>query len=160
MDETIIAPFIKTTHHLFATMLQLEVRVGQPAQKEADAPSYDVSGIISIAGDVVGSIVLSFREETATRVVSLFTGSEVNELNDDLCDAIGELVNMVAGGAKAQLQGKNCSISTPSVIIGSNHVVHTGGDVVCVSIPCDCDCGEFAIELAVKTADAPAASAA
>ncbi|MBL0926727.1 MAG: chemotaxis protein CheX [Phycisphaerales bacterium] len=160
MDPSTIVPFIKSTKNLFETMLQMPVEMGEPSIKPASAPSFDVSGIIGFAGDYEGSVVLSFPAATAVRVASVFTGADVATGSDDLTDAVGELVNMIAGGAKAQFSGRKISISCPSVVVGENHVVHGRKDFACVQIPCVCDCGEFAIELAIRPARAPAPAAA
>jgi len=126
---------------------------------KTDGPAFDVSGIIGLSGDAEGSVVLSFPMTTAQRVVSLMTGVEVTEANEDLCDAVGELVNMIAGGTKAQLQGRNISISCPSVVVGANHAVYGRKDVACVCIPCGCDCGDFTVEIAMKKASSGAQTA-
>lgn len=150
MDPNAIAPFIKATQNIFEMMLQLHVDVGEPTVKQPGASSNDVSAIISFTGDFDGSVVLSFPEATACRAVSLFTGTEISEPNDDLTDAVGELVNMIAGGAKAQFTGKKIQISCPNVVVGKSHVVQGGKDAVCVIIPCECECGDFTLELSIK----------
>ena len=158
MDSTYIMPFVTSIQNVFETMLQLPVQVGDPQLKRTSEPSYDVSGIIGMSGDVVGNVVLSFPTSTAERVVSLFTGEEMAATHADFPDAVGELVNMVSGGAKAQFTGKEVSISCPSVVIGTDHVVFSRKDVVCIQILCNSDCGEFALEVSFR--NTPEASTA
>ncbi len=131
-------------------MLQLPVDVKAPKLKEAGAPCHDVSGIIGMSGDVEGTVVLSFPTSVAERAVGVFTGMDVSCGDEDFADAIGELVNMVSGGAKAQFQGKRVSITTPSVVIGQEHIVFGRKDQVCVIIPCECDLGCFDVEVSMK----------
>ena len=150
MDSNDILPFIKSTKNTFETMLQMPVECGAPELKKGDAPTFDVSAIIGMSGDVEGSVILSFPQETARRVVAVFTGADAPNNPEELADAVGELVNIVAGGAKAQFKGKNVSISCPSVVIGPSHSVFGAKDVVCVVIPCNCDCGNFCVEVATK----------
>lgn len=150
MDQSYVIPFIKSVQNVFETMLQLPVQIGAPTLKQQNEPSYDVSGIIGMSGDVEGSVVLSFPTATAERVVSLFTGTELSHTHEDFADAIGELVNMVSGGAKAQFQGKHVSISCPSVVIGTAHQVYGRKDVIAICIPCSSDCGEFNVEVSIK----------
>ena len=150
MDSSYIMPFVTSIQNVFEMMIQLPVQVGKPALKEAGAPSNDISGIIGMSGDVEGSVVLSFPKATAERVVSLFTGTEMTYTHEDFADAIGELVNMISGGAKAKFTGKQVSISCPSVVIGSEHIVVGRKDVVCVILPCQCDCGDFAVEVFIR----------
>lgn len=150
MDQSYIIPFIKSVQNVFETMLQLPVQIGKPTLRKENEPSFDISGIIGMSGDVEGTVVLSFPTATGERVVSLFTGSEMNHTHEDFPDAIGELVNMVSGGAKAQFQGKKVSISCPSVVIGSSHQVYGRKDVVAICIPCSSDCGDFNVEVSIK----------
>lgn len=161
MDSSYVTPFVKSVQNVFETMLQLPVQIGQPSLKKAGEASFDVSGIISMTGDVDGSVVLSFPTAVAERVVSLFTGSDMAHTHEDFADAVGELVNMVSGGAKAQFVGKRVTIGCPSVVIGPDHTVYGRKDVVCILLPCITDVGDFSVEVAFKTVAAaqPAAAA-
>ncbi|MGB0766406.1 MAG: chemotaxis protein CheX [Phycisphaeraceae bacterium] len=149
MDPAYITPFIGSISNVFETMLQLPVDVGTPTIKQNGAPSYNVSGIIGMTGDVEGTVVLSFPTATAERAVTLFTGMELAADHEDFADAIGELVNMVSGGAKAQFTGKNVGISTPTVVVGTGHNVYGRKDLTTIAIPCTCDIGDFNVEVAL-----------
>lgn len=150
MDSAYIMPFVNSIQNVFETMLQLPVTVGDPQLKRTADPHFDVSGIIGMSGDVEGSVVLSFPTATAERIVSIFTGEELAATHEDFPDAVGELVNMVSGGAKAQFTGKNVSISCPSVVIGKDHLVFARKDVVCIQMLCNSDCGDFAVEVTFR----------
>ena len=149
MDPAYITPFVGSISNVFETMLQLPVNVGTPGIKSNSTPSYDVSGIIGMTGDVEGTVVLSFPTSTAERAVTLFTGMELAADHEDFADAIGELVNMVSGGAKAQFTGKDVGISTPTVIVGSDHNVYGRKTMTTIEIPCTCDIGEFNVEVSL-----------
>ncbi|RMH30124.1 MAG: chemotaxis protein CheX [Planctomycetota bacterium] len=154
MDPNLITPFMQSVQNVFSTMLQLPVEIGEPAVKADAATTYDVSGIIGMSGDVVGAVVLSFPKETAERIVALFTGQDTSPEDEDFADAIGELVNMVAGGAKGMFQKRQASISCPSVVIGKSHIVSRPKGVPCISIPCETDCGSLCIEVGIRDAAA------
>lgn len=149
MDPAYITPFVGSISNVFETMLQLPVNVGSPTLKSSPTPGYDVSGIIGMTGDVEGTVVLSFPTSTAERAVTLFTGMELAADHEDFADAIGELVNMVSGGAKAQFTGKDVGISTPTVIVGSEHNVYGRKAMTTIEIPCTCDIGEFNVEVSL-----------
>jgi len=158
VDQSYIIPFVKSVQNVFETMLQLPVQIGQPELKSPGESGHDVSAIIGMSGDVDGSVVLSFPTATAERVVAIFTGTEIQAGHEDFADAVGELVNMVSGGAKAQFAGKEVSISCPSVVIGESHQVYGRKDVVAISIPCESDCGQFNVEVSIRQgAEAPVA---
>ncbi|MBY0313449.1 MAG: chemotaxis protein CheX [Phycisphaerales bacterium] len=151
MDPAFITPFITSIQNVFSTMMQLRVDIGTPAIKKDPAPTYDVSGIIGMSGDVTGSVTLSFPLATAKNVVALFAGAPLEPGTADFADAIGELVNMVSGNAKGQFTGgKKVAISCPSVVVGSNHLVARQKDVPCIAIPCKTDCGDLVIEIVIR----------
>lgn len=156
MDPSFIKPFVTSIQNVFSTMLQLDVTVAEPAIKAEDTPSHDVSGIIAMSGDAIGSVVLSFPYDTAEDVVGLFCGERLEPTSADFADAIGELVNMVTGNAKAQFpDNRRVSISTPNVVVGTGHTVARRSDIPCIAIPCTTDCGEFVIEIGVQVQSAP-----
>lgn len=150
MDPAFITPFIASIQNVFSTMMQLRVDIGTPAIKKDPAPTYDVSGIIGMSGDVTGSVTLSFPMATAKNVVALFAGAAVEPGTPDFADAIGELVNMVSGNAKGQFNGKKVAISCPSVVVGTNHLVARQKDIPCIAIPCKTDCGDLVIEIVIR----------
>lgn len=160
MDAGLITPFVSSIQHVFSTMFQLPVEVGTPAIKEGTKCSHDVSGIISMSGEFTGTVVLSMPGQTAVSVVSLFTGETFDTDSADFADAVGEIINMVCGNAKASFQRKNVSISCPSVVVGANHRVASQSDIPCVMIPCSTDCGELVLEIAIRPVGAETANAA
>ena len=122
-----------------------------PQLESQPEPAYDVSGIIGFSGAVVGSVVVSFQQACALKLVQSFAGAEMPINSPDFCDAIGELANMIAGAAKKDL-GLEASITCPSVIIGAGHVVKRLSDVPCVVIPVKTPVGDFAVEVNIKVA--------
>ncbi len=152
MDPVYISAFVTSIQNVFSTMFQLPVEVGEPRIKSDRTATHDVSGIIGVSGSMVGTIVLSMPEETASAVISLFTGMEIETDSPDFADAVGEIVNMISGGAKASFQRKDIAITCPSVIIGSGHIVSHQTGTPCVLIPCTTDCGEVVIEVSLREA--------
>lgn len=162
MDASYITPFINATTNVFETMLALPVTVGKPHIRETiPNEAYDVSGIIGMSGDVIGTVMLSFPLDSALKIVEKFTGMKIDVNSEDFGDAIGELVNMISGAAKAKFEGKNVSISCPSVVIGEGHKIQQPSDSICISIPCESECGHFAVEVSFKksSVEAPHAGA-
>ncbi|MEL6312369.1 MAG: chemotaxis protein CheX, partial [Pseudomonadota bacterium] len=88
-------------------------------------------------------------------------GESLDPSTSDFADAVGELVNMISGGAKAQFPANGTvSISVPSVIVGKNHSVARQTGVPTVLIPCNTDCGEFVIEVSIREESTAASNAA
>ena len=160
MDIRYINPFIKSIQNVFKTMLSAEVEFGKPHVMADDEPRPDVSGIIGFSGDATGSVVLSFTQDVAVKVASTFAGAVVEMHSEDFADAIGELANMVAGGAKSEFQGLNINISLPSVIIGEGHEVSRSGVYPRLVIPCTSTLGTCVVGVSMKVQKPALAGAA
>ncbi len=154
MDARSITHFIASTHQVFETMLSMPVTPGKPSAC-CTVPSFqsDVSGVIGMTGDVVGMVVLSFPLSTARGVLKAFTGTDIDPSSPDFSDAVGELVNMISGAAKARFEGLSVSISCPSVILGPGHRVQQVSDATCIVIPFECPAGKFVVEVAMRKAE-------
>lgn len=158
MDASYVKPFIESTKAVFLTMLAADVSFGRP-YTVASPPRFDVSGIIGMSGDVVGAVVLSLPTGVARKMVARFTNSAVDDSSEDFADAIGEIVNMISGGAKAHFKGRSVSISCPSVVVGPGHTVKRPSNTPCISIPCMTAFGDFSIEVSIRPEAAARAAA-
>ncbi len=153
MDASYITPFMTSIQNVFSTMFQLPVEIGEPRIKTESKTTHDVSGIIGVSGEMIGTIVLSMPSDAAESIVALFTGMEIKADTEDFADAVGELINMISGNAKAEFQRKSVSISVPSVVIGAGHRVASSSGTPCVVIPCNTDCGEVVLEVSLREAE-------
>ncbi|MFK7961400.1 MAG: chemotaxis protein CheX [Phycisphaerales bacterium] len=156
-----ITPFIESVRSVFSMMLQSSVTCTGPFEgslTQDDPP--DVSGVVGMFGDLEGSVVVKFSFETARQVVARFVGSEVSVKSEDFADAIGELVNMITGGAKAKFGEGDVSITVPSVVVGGSHRIHPMPGAEIQSFRCDGELGVFVVEVAVcgPTSSKPSAA--
>jgi chemotaxis protein CheX len=149
-----VAHFVRSIREVLLTMAHVAVAVGSPALKTTPATTYDVSGIIGFSGGFKGSMVLSFQKCTAAAIVCAFAGVPIEPDSPDFADAVGELANMIAGSAKTGF-GHDTSISVPSIIMGTGHVIARLQDVPCIIIPCKTAHGDFAVEVSLKSPDSP-----
>ncbi|MBK7405979.1 MAG: chemotaxis protein CheX [Phycisphaerales bacterium] len=154
MDATVIRRFIESTQNVFGTMLRSTVTFGAPVPTSQATSCGDVSGIIGFSGDVAGAAVIRMPMATAAGVVKAFTGEDVSSESDDFADAIGELANMICGGAKSNMESGSVSISCPQVVLGKDHKVQKPSDAVSITIPCNSPQGTFAIEISIRAVGA------
>lgn len=155
MEAKDIYPFVESVKKVFDTMLTMKVEALNARLKPATETSYDVSGIIGMSGEVTGAVVLSLPQQTASRIVTIFTGMQVEPGDVDFADAIGELVNMITGSAKAQFEGRHIDISCPSVVVGAQHRVLQHSRRPIIEIPCECECGPFSVLVTMRDATEP-----
>ncbi len=152
MKAEILNPFIQATGEALRTMAGIDPVRGAPRLKGREDTSYDVSGIVGLTGQVQGFVVLSFGEAAALDVVRHFCGERVTSIDERVKDAVAELANIVAGGAKRVLSdaGYSLRISIPSVVVGKSHVISRPRGVPCFEIPFSIQAGAFGVELCLK----------
>lgn len=149
MDVRYVNPFLTAVQNFFETMVDIPFSLGKPGIKKEATASHEISGIIGITGEVIGSVVVSFPEKIALELAGSLLGEELTEVNADCTDAIGEIANMVAGDAKNGFPEGNTSVSVPTVIIGKHKVAYPSG-VPIITIPCKTNSGWFALDVALK----------
>jgi chemotaxis protein CheX len=103
---------------------------------------------------VCGSVVFSLSREVAYKAVEILIGHKVTEINADVVDAVGELTNMIAGGAKAGLAQYRLSLGLPNVIVGKNHTICFPGNIQPICIAFDTQWGPISIEVGLDTRSA------
>lgn len=153
MEAKYINPFISAAVNALRTMASLTAERGTPFIKDKFESLSDMSGIIGFAGDVKGSVILCFSQSLATKIYEALTGDPPPA--DDIhpvADAVGELANMVAGGAKGPLSemGLSIQISIPSVVCGKNHTVLNTASGPCLVVPFTIEGETFWVQIMMK----------
>ncbi|PLX69146.1 MAG: chemotaxis protein CheX [Denitrovibrio sp.] len=152
MKAEFVNPFIASTINVFETMTGLNPVKGDLYIKSDQNLHYDVSAVIGIVGDVVGYVSVSLPEDLAMKIASIFLMEEKEEVDTDVGDAIGELINMIAGSTKKLFtdKGKKLSISVPNVITGRGHTIQRPTHIICVGVKFTLEDQSFVVEIALK----------
>ena len=97
-------------------------------------------------------LAIHLPDKVAMSITGSFLGMDVEEVDDDVTDAIGELANMVAGNIKMILdeEGNNVTVSIPSCVHGDEYTMDTVSDSERVVIPFNIESGQFLVELQIK----------
>ncbi len=142
-----INPVIGALEEAFETMLGHKIQRTGLGLMENNCALHPVSGIIGVSGKAVGTIVLSMSHVVAQKAAGTMLMTDVNDTDDDVLDAVGELTNMVAGGAKAKLEAFSLQMSLPNVLCGDNCRLHFPANSHPIMIPFKCDWGALALEI-------------
>ncbi|MDR1374351.1 MAG: chemotaxis protein CheX [Treponema sp.] len=123
--EKYIKPFVDVCIKVFKDFIGCDLTAGNPYFENKDIPQdWDISAIIGLTGEARGAVVISMRQELAAKLTGLLTGSEHRELDGEVVDAVGEIVNIIAGNVKRELEESfRLIISLPSIVEGSNHII-------------------------------------
>ena len=149
MKVEYINPFLSSAISVFNTMLGTSLTRGEPFLKDGTQPNHEISGLIGLSGKAKGMVVLSMSREVALNAAGTMLGTQLKEINADVADAVGELTNMIAGAAKAQLDHLEMSVSLPTVITGKAHCIDFPKHTKPICIPFDCKWGSVAVEVGI-----------
>lgn len=142
---------IEAVKEIFSTMIMMEVSAsGETPPDKALTDS--ISGIIGLAGTHKGVLAIHLPHKVAMAITGSFLGMEVDEINTDVEDAVGELANMLGGNVKSILSanGRDISLSMPTTISGKQYDFQPTKDADSLIISCVCEAGGFIIELQLE----------
>lgn len=147
IDAKYINPFLTAAATVFRISLGSELTRGQLYLKKRRQPDTEISGVIGISGLAVGTVVLGLSRGVALGAAEAMLGEEKHEIDADVIDVVGEVANMIAGSANAQLEQLAMSISLPNVVIGKNHIVAFPTGATPIGVPFESKWGPVCIEV-------------
>ena len=120
-----IQPFIKTCTSVFHEFVNLNPEAKMPYFLEKDAAAeWDISAVIGLTGEARGAVVISMKDELAIKITGILTGRVHSVLYDEVVDAVGELINIIAGNVKQELEDAfRLVISLPTIVTGKGHTI-------------------------------------
>jgi len=140
------------TEEIFSSMIMLEVSPGEAFRRGDSKLNDSVSGIVGLAGEVKGMLAIHLPKQTALAVTTAFLGMDVEEIDEDVCDAVGELANMLGGCLKASMDpsGSKIQLSMPSAIHGQEYTIDCLADAELVTVPFTFADNSFMVELQIS----------
>ena len=161
IDVLVVNPFLASVVEVLGTMAQVRAVPGQPYLKTDRSARGDVSGVIGLSGEVDGTVSVTFSKDCACAVVGNMLGERVEDIDQTVIDAVGELTNMISGRARQGLEknGRTFNAAIPTVIAGAGHsITHCADPVLCLEFKTLY--GPVAVEVAFGKAQANACAAA
>lgn len=149
MDVKHLNPALQSVVNVLSTMAGITPTIGKPTIKEDNNAPGVVTGLIDMAGkQTQGSLAISFSEPVALEIAEKMLGLNVSQIDAEIEDMVGEMANMMAGGAKAiyEEQGLDFDLTRPEVISGENHEVNHRVDGTTILLPFTTETGQFYIE--------------
>lgn len=150
-----INPFLRAVTNTFSTMLAAEARRGEITLSDPRQRYYPISGLIGLSGKASGMVVVNMSVEVALKAASHMLMEEFTEINGDVVDAVGELTNVIAGQAKAELEPYELSVGLPNVVTGKGHEVRFPSLTPPVAVPFQTDFGPLRLEVGFEAAREP-----
>jgi chemotaxis protein CheX len=87
----------------------------------------DITSMVGFAGKLCGVFSIQCSYKSAELMASKMLGVEPDKVGAEVCDAFGEVCNMVAGNFKNKISGlgTGCMLSVPTVITGTDYRLHS-----------------------------------
>ncbi len=130
LEEGISKAIKESTKEVFSTMLMMEVNAEESFVRDEKNVSTDLISSLHFFGDqYMGKIAIFSSGAVACHIANAMLGTETTEVNDEIKDGMGEIVNMIAGVAKVKLANTlgDMHLLTPWVIAG-RHLTITSSE--------------------------------
>ena len=150
MDVALVNPFIEGTLHILDTTALVKVKPEPPFLKGNTVHHGDISGLLTVEGDLEATVAISFTEKSILGIVSAMFGEEMTEINEEITDAVGEISNMVAGHVTTKIGelGKKVKVKFVKVVTGrAEEILHTEAGSHVVGIPFRTTKGKVLLEI-------------
>lgn len=154
-----INPFVSGVYKLFETMIGCPVERGDLALADASEVAGEITAIIGLSGPARGTVALSFPKKTAHALVGKLLQLDEAAVEENVSDGVAEIVNIVAGSAKAKFANGDGSsvinLGLPTVIRGENFVVGYPRQATWLDVPFKSELGDFNLRVTFEFAAKP-----
>lgn len=150
MKAEYINPFVESVSELFENMLDCPVEMGSVGVASLENKAPDIIGVIGLSGTAQAIVAIAFPVNTALKLVGRMVGEEFRSVDSSIIDGVGELVNIIAGGAMIKLEGHSLALSLPTVLRGSVLKLSNLENTVWLEVPFTSDLGDFSLAVSFR----------
>jgi len=158
MNVKFVNPVVNSIINVLSAMTGLQPQLGEKSIKQDNVALGAVTGMIEYKGSQAAvSTAISFPAPVALEIAHRLLHIDVDEINDIVKDLVGEMANMMAGGAKGVLEaeGYDLEMNLPSVFDGDGHEVPHTVNAPVVLLHFTTDIGDFYVEIAYSEVEQP-----
>ncbi|MDA3903476.1 MAG: chemotaxis protein CheX [Desulfuromusa sp.] len=140
---------VESTEEIFNTMIFMEVAAESPLTQGKQDLGCHISAMIGLTGGLSAMLGIHCPEDVGLAISGAMLGMEIEEIDADVKDALGEIANMVAGGVKERFATENINLelAIPTAISGKSYTIASTTTSNRVIIPFSIEQGQFFIEI-------------
>jgi CheY-specific phosphatase CheX len=136
MKMELIQPFINAADAVLSQGLNSPMEIGSLTMEKEAYRRKGVAAMVELSGDIEGRVIFDAAPQTAAKIASKLTGTELPETDSLVREAVCELANQVIGNAVATLndQGFHFRVHPPRLHTsehGPKITAHTEALVLC-----------------------------
>ena len=153
VDAKYVNPFIAAAASAVMTLCGVETQRGVPYVQSPTHPrSYDLSGGVTLTGQITGLATINFTRPVICSLVTKMLDEPVTTIDQSVRDAVSKMATLMAETAKQQLQEADTElkVSSPLIIAGHYQSHNYPLGVPCIIVPFKIASGAFTIEVAVR----------
>ncbi|WP_088536818.1 chemotaxis protein CheX [Geobacter sp. DSM 9736] len=151
-EDELAGYIINATKEVFGTMVMMDLEDSYPLKEPVTKFHCSVTGMVGLAGTYTGILSIHCPQTFALRITSNMLGMDVEEVGEDVNDALGEIANMLGGYVKQILSkgGLDINLSIPTVISGEEYTVNAMSESECTIVPFVNEGERFLVGLKLK----------
>jgi len=152
LDVRFINPFLEATQAVMRVQVNTVVEVEKPYILSKDkSPDVSIGGVIKLSGnEFEGAICLAFDKPTLIDIFKNMTGNDPKGLNDLVNDCAAELLNIIHGTAKKEINselGMGLDIAVPELLLGDKLKLYIDSKPLWMVLPFKTGAGSFYVFL-------------
>ena len=128
MKAEFVEPFLQSAFHVLSMVAGLEADRGALSLRKGKTfTAQQLNVVIGVNGDIEGVVVYGMTLATAQKIAGAMMGQPAAAFDEMAASAIGEMANMISGGAMTSLSavGYDCKITPPSMVRGAGAEITT-----------------------------------
>ena len=139
---------IHATEEIFNTMIFMQISSGPALTEGQEVLDCHVSSMIGLSGDFNSMLSIHCPGKIGMAITGGMLGMDVEEIDADVKDTLGEIANMVAGGLKESFATENVKLelAIPTTVTGKSYTVSSPTRSDRVIIPFELEQGRFFVE--------------
>lgn len=138
-----------STEEIFNTMIFMDISPEDPLTEEKQVLGCHISAMIGLTGDFSAMLGIHCPEAVGLAITGAMLGIELDEIDADVKDALGEITNMIAGGLKERFseEDMNLELAIPTAIAGKSYTISSPTRSNRIVIPFVVEQGQFFVEI-------------
>lgn len=140
---------VESTEEIFDTMIFMDISAEESMTEGKEVLFSNVSSMIGLSGDFSAMLSIHCSGHIAIEIASAMLGMELEDIDADVKDALGEIANMIAGGLKMRFASEdiNLELAIPTTVSGKSYSVSSPTRSNRVIIPFNLVQGQFFVEM-------------
>ncbi len=147
LDAKFVSPFISGVTKVFTTQVGVETKSGRPrVRTDKDDFSFEIAGVINInSPHFNGSFAVCFDKDVFLKLYEQMVGESSETITKEMEDAASEILNMVYGTAKTELNQMKYELGMviPTVLTGEKVRLSFKSLSQTLIVPFESGVGEF-----------------